>query len=386
MQILLPRAPLVEDLRLAEYLLPLRSPEPVLENVLLRARERDCTLLAYDREVALWQAVTAEVEQPGAALVPGRRLLALLRQASADTLRFEQAQEAVRLLAPGLTCQLLAADPARFPEPGPFPPRADALLPAGPLRQALVRTLFAAAPGPAHFRHYLLEAVLCEIDAQGFRLVASDNRRLAVAEVPWFSPANSLQPRRLLLSVKALSLLGRLARDQEGPVRAFFGPPQAFFRVGRAIMAARLLRGSYPDWRGALPGGARRTVDLPVGALLEAVRQAAVLREPVHARVLLRLEPGRLVLDSRQAGAGQITVEQAANYAGAPVVVAFNPAFLLELLRALEGETAVRLELGAPGRAALFVAPDGYRHLLMPLRPATPAGPPVPEPVFAYSR
>src|SRR5207237_9403920 len=98
-------------------------------------------LLAYDREVALWQAVSAEVERPGAVLLPGRRLLAVLRQAGAETLRLEQEQEHVRLLAAGLTCQLLAEDPARFPEPAPFPPRADALLPAGPLRQALARTL-----------------------------------------------------------------------------------------------------------------------------------------------------------------------------------------------------------------------------------------------------
>jgi len=56
------------------------------------------------------------------------------------------------------------------------------------------------------------------------------------------------------------------------------------------------------------------------------------------------------------------------------------------LLEALEGEATVRLELGAPGQAALFVAPGGYRHLLMPLRPAAPTGPPAPEPVFAQRR
>ena len=45
-----------------------------------------------------------------------------------------------------------------------------------------------------------------------------------------------------------------------------------------------------------------------------------------------------------------------------------------ELLRALEGEETVRLELGGPDGAALF-AVDGYRHVLMPLAA-------VPEPVF----
>jgi DNA polymerase-3 subunit beta len=181
------------------------------------------------------------------------------------------------------------------------------------------------------------------------------------------------------LSVKALALLGRLAGDQEGPVRVHFGPPEAFFRVGRATLAARLLQGRFPHWQAALPTDGQRVADLAVRALLEGVKQAAVLREPTCARLLLRLEPGRLVLESCQTGAGRIRVAQPTDYTGKTLALAFNPVHLLELLRALEGEPTVRLELGTPGRAVLFVASDGYRHALMPLGPATPA----PEPVFA---
>src|SRR5205085_10896654 len=111
--------------------------------------------------------------------------------------------EHVWLRAPPVTCQLLAGDPAAFPDPGPFPPRAHALVPAGALRLALRRTLFAAAPGPGHYRDYLLEGVLCEVGAGRLRLVASDNRRLAVAEVPLPAPGGDGPVRRLLLSVKA---------------------------------------------------------------------------------------------------------------------------------------------------------------------------------------
>jgi DNA polymerase-3 subunit beta len=379
MQVVLPRAPLVEDLRLAERLLPVRATEPLLEHVLLRAGDRECTLLAYDREVALWLRLAAEVERPGAALVPGRRLLAVLRQADAETVRLETAGEAVRLDSGGLTCELVAGDPARFPDPGPFPPRAHALLSAGPLGQAIRRTLFAAARGPGYYRDYLLEAILCEVTADMLRLVASDNRRLAVAEVPLPQPGPDARPRRLLLSGKALGLLGRLTQDQEAPVRAFFGPPHAFFRAERATLAARLLRGRFPDWRAALPPASGQAVELPVAILLAGVRQAAVLREPAHARLRVRMEPGQLILESRQSGAGTITVRQAVGYTGAPRSAEFNPVYLLDLLRVLEGDATVRLELGAPGQAAWFVSPDGSRHVLMTLRPATPA----PEPVFA---
>ncbi len=49
--------------------------------------------------------------------------------------------------------------------------------------------------------------------------------------------------------------------------------------------------------------------------------------------------------------------------------VAFNPAYLVELLRALEGEETVRVELQDAEAPALFAVGEEYRHLLMPLRP-----------------
>jgi DNA polymerase-3 subunit beta len=382
MQVTLSRVPLAEDLRLAERLLPLRSPEPVLEHVLLRAGPAGCTLVAHDREVTLWLPLAGEVSRPGAALLPGRRLLALLRPTAAETIQVEREGVVVRLQAPGLTCRLLGCDPDCFPETAPFPPRAHVLLPAGPLRQAIRRTLFAAAPGPGHCRDYLLEAVLCEADPGALSLVASDNRRLAAAEVTLLPPGLVGRPRRLLLSVRALALLARLAHGQEEPIRAFLGPPAAFFRVGRATLAARLLRGRFPDWQTGLHPGAAPGVDVPVGPLLAGVRQAAVLREPAHARLLLRLEPGRLILESGQTGAGTIEVEQAVPYTGLPVTLTFSPGYLQQLLQALEGdEEAVRLAPGGARQPALFTAP-GYRHALMPLRPITPSGPPAPQPVF----
>jgi DNA polymerase-3 subunit beta len=168
-----------------------------------------------------------------------------------------------------------------------------------------------------------------------------------------------------------------LTQEENESVRVFFGPPLAFFRLGRATLATRLLRGRFPDWRAALPGGTRPIVELAAEELLAGVRQAAVLRERVQPRLLIRLETGRLVLESRVSGTGSIRVERTVAYSGAELTVAFNPAYLLELLRALEGCT-VRLELSVPEGPALFVTPDGYRHVLMPLRQTA-----APDVVFA---
>jgi DNA polymerase III sliding clamp (beta) subunit (PCNA family) len=86
--------------------------------------------------------------------------------------------------------------------------------------------------------------------------------------------------------------------------------------------------------------------------------------------VLLRFEEGRVTLWSRQAGTGRARVEPALVLPGAqgPVEAAFDPAYLLEVLKPLEDEGEVGLELTGPDGPALFRAGDAYRHVLMPLR------------------
>ncbi len=59
-------------------------------------------------------------------------------------------------------------------------------------------------------------------------------------------------------------------------------------------------------------------------------------------------------------------------------VVLPRVALVEALLRALEEEATIRLEMGSSSRSVLFVSSDGYRHVLVPLRSTTPG----PDPVF----
>src|SRR5256885_497350 len=91
---------------------------------------------------------------------------------------------------------LIPASPGLLPGRAPPPPPAAGPPPArarswrGRARGApsLPSPLCPPGGARANSRHYLLEAVLCEADPARWRLVASDNRRLAVAEVPLLPP------------------------------------------------------------------------------------------------------------------------------------------------------------------------------------------------------
>jgi DNA polymerase-3 subunit beta len=372
MKIRVGREAFLKGCRLAERVLPERMVDPATGCLLVRAEDGTCTLRAAGPEAALLLRVPVVMEEPGEALLPAGETLAILREAAAEELALESAAGRVQVRGEGALFDLEAPRPSQLPAPGPFPQGTGHRLPPDLFCQAVRRTLFAVGEQTSR---YSLQGVLWETEPDRVRLVATDNKRLAVAEVPAAAPGESLPPAPRLLPARAVDLLARLAEDGEERIQAVFGERHAFFRVGAATLWARYVEGAFPAWRKAVPPRAPHLFPLPVGPFLAAVRQAAVLREREHARMLLRFEPGRVTLESRQAGAGQSRVLQRLPFAGGPVEVVLNPRFLVELLRAFEADNTLLLGLTDRDTAALFSDGDCYTHVLMPVGPrvATPA-------------
>ncbi len=366
MMILVERGLLLEGCRLAERLLPARTADPARAHLLLQARGDTCVLHAAGAEVGLRLDLPADVEQPGDALLPARQVVAILREADAEVLRLESAPGRVCVLGEGAEFDLAAPEPSRLAPIEPFPGGACHRLPAAALVRGLRRTLFAAG-GPTS--RYALNAVLWEVEAERVRLVATDNRRLAVAEVAAEGPGVHLTPAQRLLPAPALALLAKLAGEAE-LVEVVFGVRHACFRAGRATLRVRYVAGTFPAWRRAIPEGVRRVVPVSVGPFLTAVRQAAAVREREGGRLLLRFEPGRVLLESRRRGAGRARVRRRLPLSGGVVEVALNPRGLIEMLAALEPDATLLFGVAGPEAPVVASDGDGYRHVLVPLRPA----------------
>ena len=381
MRLLVERNLLLEGCRLAGRLLPARTTDPARAHLLLQAGDAVCTLHAAGFDTGLRLGLPAEVEQPGQVLLPARQALAILREAEAEVLLLETAPGRVRVLGEGAEFDLAAPEPQRLAPVEPFPGGACHSLAAAELCRALRRTLFAAGQRTSR---YALHGILWEVEPDRLRLVATDNRRLAVAELPATNHGEHLTPARRLLPASALALLAKLAtsspqplspggrgvgvRRQEGDVRVVLGARQAFFQAGTATLRVRYVEGNFPSWRRALPERTRHVVPVAVGSLLTAARQAAAVREREGGRLLLHFEPGKVTLESRRRGEGRARVRRRLPLSGAAVEVALNPRYLVELLAALEPDGALALGVAGPDAPVLATDGDGYRHVIVPLR------------------
>jgi len=132
-----------------------------------------------------------------------------------------------------------------------------------------------------------------------------------------------------------------------------------------------LVQGKFPPYReiiGKTRKESKQKVPLPAESFFSRVRQAAIMTDDESQRVDMTFEPGKITMQARGANTGSSEVNMdLPDYDGPTVEIAFDPQYLIEFLRSLEGEPTVTLEMSTGTRAALFTCGAEYSYLVMPL-------------------
>ncbi len=366
MKVVCRREELLSAFQLASVAVPARDLKPVLRNIKIVAEDDRCTLLATDLELGIRLEVPGlTVEEPGAMLLPAGRLQAILRESPDETLIVGTAGSSCLVQGERSEFELGGEDPEEFPDVPTFASDAYHEVRASILRELIRRTVFSAAVDTSRFA---LAGVLCELDGQAIRLVATDGRRLAVADGEAIAYGGHTTKGKVhILPTKALQLLERNLQNPDETIRVFLSANEALFRTERATICSRLVEGRFPSYREVFPKKPTVKITLLVDAFHAAVRQAAVMTDQESRKVILGFAKGKLTLRAQGSDVGRSRVEVPLEYEGKSLEIAFNPQLLTDMLRVLHGEEAVDLVLTSTNSPALFCCGENYSYLVMPL-------------------
>jgi DNA polymerase III subunit beta len=338
---------------------------PVLHNIKAIATEDHCSLLATDTEIGIRRDLLGiPIDVSGEALLPASRTLAIFREAQDEELTIETSSQTTTVRGATTEFELGSEDPSSFPE---FPAvNGDGYAEIGSdvLRTLIRRTLFAAA---TESPRYAITGTLWEIEANTIRLVATDGRRLAIAEAPTTSHGISVNKGPHVVPTKAMHLLEKNLPDSSDLVRITLRPNEALFQTGQATIYSRLVEGRFPAYKDVLPKKTPIKVPLVAGPFHSAVRQVAVMTEQESRKIVCSFKPKMLVLEAQSPDAGRSHVELPIDYSGKPVQIAFHAKNLTDLLRALDLSDELTLSMSDGKSPALFRLGDAFSYLVMPL-------------------
>src|SRR5437867_834890 len=164
------REGLLSAVQLASVAVPSRDLKPILQNIKVIGDTDRCTLLATDLELGTrLEVLGIQVEEPGEALLPSGRLLAILREAPDEEMVIDADPNVCTIRGEHNEFEMGGEDPAEFPDVPAFSEETYHELSAGMLREMIRRTIFAAA---AENPRYALTGILWELDGETARLIA----------------------------------------------------------------------------------------------------------------------------------------------------------------------------------------------------------------------
>ncbi|SFI15628.1 DNA polymerase III subunit beta [Planctomicrobium piriforme] len=366
MKLSCPRNVLQSAFSIVSGVVPQRSPKEILRNVKLTLADGKATLIGTDEEVGVrYELPEVITESAGEVLLPTQRITAILREVQDDVIRIEVSEEALWIRTSQSEFRLSVEDPAQFPNVAAFEDQDYYVIGGKTLKQAIQRTIFAT---DTESTRYALGGLLLELDASHLTLAATDGRRLSVVKSSCTAQgAVQEEGGRPVIPAKAMSLIERSIHDEDQEVHLAVHPHHVLVRSGQSTIYSRLVEGRFPKYQDVIPASYLATIEFVAGPFLSAVRQAMIVTNDESRGVDFTFQDGLLTLTSLGQDVGSSRIQLPISYDGEAIKVTFDPRFVQEFLRVLDGAGPVSLNLIDGNSAAVFKADESYTYVVMPL-------------------
>ena len=354
---------------------------PVLGNVLIVAEDDRLELSATNLEIGITTSISAQVEEPGKITVDARLLGEFVSTLPADTVHLSAERDrtilSVQCGRDHATINGIAAD--EFPVNPSGANASFALdIDAQLLREMIGQVEFAAATDDSR---PVLAGVLLRFEDSTITLAAADGFRLAVRHGQL--EASVGERRNLITPARAIRELGRIIGDTTEPLHLIVtaNAGQMLVRLGAlgepgsTEFHARLIDGTFPDYKQIIPKEFGTKVELGRDALLNAVRRASFFARDANDAIKFDIkpdgdagEPGVVEITARAAERGDSESYVDAGIEGPTMQVAFNSRYLVDVLGVIR-QGRVSLGLNGPNQAGVIRAAgsDDYSHVIMPM-------------------
>src|SRR6266581_4840819 len=303
---------LLEGLQQVQNVVSTRTTLPILSNVLLQANEDEIHLTTTDLDVGVRGSCEAHVDKTGATTLPARRLFNIVRELPSSEIQVDvDGKNAASIRSGQSFFKILGLPEDEFPPLLKFEGAKVVTIRQKDLRDGLRKTSYAISTDETR---YVLNGVLFSFKDNKLTLVATDGRRLAMAEIELEFPRS--HEADLIVPTKAVTELQRLLTD-EGDGKVSMGSGQIAFDLNKTLLVSKLIEGNYPNYRQVIPAEAKESL--------------------------------------------------AVAYKGREFSIAFNPEFLMAPLRALT-EDEVFLDLIDEMSPGVLKIQTPFLYVLMPMR------------------
>lgn len=350
---------------------------PILNNILINAKEGLITLAATNLEIGLTKQVRGKTNKNGEITVDAKVFsdyVALLPNEKIDIKLNKQNLE--------ISCQkykttIKGQDSQDFPVIPQIEKKVGINLSLNELKTALTQILFAINPTDSRLE---LTGVLFDINQKTVNLVATDSFRLAKREVAFQLELGEIEQTglKIIVPLKTMQELARIINStsdslSEGgdQIKMFIADNQVLFVYQEVEMVSRLIEGHYPDYVQVMPINFKTETVIDRNELSRIIKMASIFSSNSTNAIDLLIDSGqqKIIVEAVAGQVGSHQAELSAKIDGQNNSIRLNYRYLLECLNVLpSSQISLKLvddvaacQVGLPGS-------DEYQYIIVPLR------------------
>lgn len=355
MEFAVDRNQLLAEVAVAARVTDGKSTQPLLSHLLLRATGGGfLSITGTDLKRTVTTECSAAIKAFGEATVPAQKLLTYLKLLPSGTVT-------VKLLSNHQLQINAGRSRTRMPGLAPNSYPASPSVAVAPLRlscrglKTLIRqSLFAVANSEDR---YLFNAALLLLRQDRMGMVATDGRRLSLVEVQEDSLAIEGFKKVLLPRESMSDLLSLFSSSKDEHVDFSEDESNFFFQIGPRVLTVRKLIGQFPNYEAILPRDATNSVVLGAADLLASLQRVLQFSDERSSGVKLHLDKNTLTVSASAPDRGESQEVLPLSYTAAAVTIGFNGHFIVEFLKTIGADGAIRLAL-KDGASAAVITPE----------------------------
>ncbi|MGP1366232.1 MAG: DNA polymerase III subunit beta [Schwartzia sp. (in: firmicutes)] len=332
------KSDLVQALHVVSRAVASKPQTPILSGIYLKAEKDEVELQATDYAISVLCRVKAEVEEPGTVILSGRYLQEVTRNLPADEVIIETDAEETQVFIRSGTAhfQLLVMNRQKgeeFPTLRHLEGKVTFTISDVLLKTLIRKTAFSCAgeDGRPVFTGCMLELGEDEV-----KMVATNTHRLSFMETPLAGIHG--EGRQFIIPAKVLEELRQMMTSEiptEVTVACTYS--EISFAFDHIYLKARLIEGQFPDYRRVIPTDFSTRVTLSTADFLAAISRVSLIARASDYKVIkLHFSGGQVHMTSNNPEIGQAEERVAATIDGPDVSIAFNAAYVTDVLKNIE--------------------------------------------------
>ncbi len=342
-----------------------RTTLPMLQYVLLSAKEKTLKLVATDLEVGIECVIECEdLGEEGVVTLPCKKMHEVVNNLPSGVVNITMSDGNVVSFNSGVVRYKLMGMPAdEFPKSPEVKRDKVFSMPQASLKEMLRKVSFSISVDPNRPN---ITGLLLALIGKQLKLVSTDGRRLSLAsnilENPPDGDSSYIIPRKTVTELERL--LGN-----EGEVEIFLSENQVAFKFLNILLISNLIDAMFPNYEQVIPKSHDKKVVADKEPFAVATRRAQVMTTDRYNLVKYEIQKGKMVVSTNCPEVGEMKDEMQVEYSGDSIEMGFNPQFVLDVLKVVD-EDKVRMEL-KDSQSSGLLKPEGndnYMYVVMPVR------------------